>query len=127
MKSYEEERELGSSERHYGWGEQYIIGFEGSQELPVCPSGKCKLLTGTIYFFLRLGGGGYRGALDANFEFTIGRAACEAYRATWNLGTNSAFALGPRKTTENMSTSGILKSQFVPHRRHTSPLPCPVG
>jgi hypothetical protein len=42
------EREVGSSERHYGWGEQYIIGFEGSQALPVCPSGKCKLLTGTI-------------------------------------------------------------------------------
>jgi hypothetical protein len=49
MKSYEEEEiEVGSSERHYGWGEQYIIGFEGSQALPVCPSGKCKLLTGTI-------------------------------------------------------------------------------
>jgi hypothetical protein len=27
---------------------EYIIGFEGSQALPVCPSGKCKLLTGTI-------------------------------------------------------------------------------
>jgi hypothetical protein len=56
MKSYEEEeREVGSSERHYGWGgTEYIIGFEGSQALPVCPSGKCKLLTGTIevQFFL---------------------------------------------------------------------------
>jgi hypothetical protein len=29
---------------------------------------------------------------------TIGRAAWEACSATWNLGTNSAFALGPRKT-----------------------------
>jgi hypothetical protein len=46
-KVYEEEREVGGSERHYGWGEQYSIGFEGSQALPVCPSGKCKLLTGT--------------------------------------------------------------------------------
>jgi hypothetical protein len=46
---YEEEREVGSSERHYGWGEQNISSvFEGSQELPVCPSGKYKLLTGTI-------------------------------------------------------------------------------
>jgi hypothetical protein len=27
---------------------EYIIGFEGSQALPVCPSGKCKLLTGTV-------------------------------------------------------------------------------
>jgi hypothetical protein len=31
------------------------------------------------------------------FYVTIGRAACEACSATWNLGTNSAFALGPRK------------------------------
>jgi hypothetical protein len=30
------------------------------------------------------------------------RAACEACSATWSLGTNSAFALGPRKTTENL-------------------------
>jgi hypothetical protein len=29
-------------------GTEYIIGFEGSQALPVCPSGKGKLLTGTI-------------------------------------------------------------------------------
>jgi hypothetical protein len=31
-----------------GGGTEFIIGFEGSQALPVCPSGKCKLLTGTI-------------------------------------------------------------------------------
>jgi hypothetical protein len=43
-----EEREVGGSERHYGWGRtEFIIGFEGSQALPGCP-GKCKLLTGTI-------------------------------------------------------------------------------
>jgi hypothetical protein len=48
----EEEREVGSNERHYGWGgTEYIIGFEGSQALPVCPSSKCKLLTG-LYFFI---------------------------------------------------------------------------
>jgi hypothetical protein len=35
-------------------------------------------------------------------NITIGRAAWEAYSATWNLGTNSAFALGPRKTTETL-------------------------
>jgi hypothetical protein len=29
-------------------GTEYIIGFEGSQAFPVCPSGNCKLLTGTI-------------------------------------------------------------------------------
>jgi hypothetical protein len=35
------------------------------------------------------------------WKFNIWRAAWEACSATWNLGTNSAFALGPRKTTEN--------------------------
>jgi hypothetical protein len=47
-------------------GTEFIIGFEGSQALPVCPSGKCKLLTGTIevyfllfiYFCCRWGEGG---------------------------------------------------------------------
>jgi hypothetical protein len=29
-------------------GTEFNIGFEGSQALPVCPSGKCKRLTGTI-------------------------------------------------------------------------------
>jgi hypothetical protein len=29
-------------------GTEFIIGFEGSQALLVCPSGKCKLLTVTI-------------------------------------------------------------------------------
>jgi hypothetical protein len=28
-------------------GAEFIMGFEGSQALPVCPSGKCKHLTGT--------------------------------------------------------------------------------
>jgi hypothetical protein len=36
----------------------------------------------------------------------IGRAACEACSATWDLGTNSAFALGPRKPTENLDRVG---------------------
>jgi hypothetical protein len=34
----------------------FIIGFEGSQALPVCPSGKRKLLTGTIEVFFCVGG-----------------------------------------------------------------------
>jgi hypothetical protein len=38
-------------------------GFEGSQALSVCPSGKCKLLTGTIevYFFCWRWGEGVNG------------------------------------------------------------------
>jgi hypothetical protein len=42
----------------------------------------------------------------------IGRAAWEACSATWNLGTNSAFALGPRKTMENLDRIG--RSQDLP-------------
>jgi hypothetical protein len=93
--------------------------LEGSQALPVCPSGKCKLLTGTIevyflfiYLFLLALGGVNGLRLATNFEVTIGRAAYEAYRATWNLGTNSAFALGPNKTTENLDRVG--RSQDLP-------------
>jgi hypothetical protein len=40
------------------------------------------------------------------FNVTIGRAAWEACSATWILGTNSAFALGQRKTTENSDQVG---------------------
>jgi hypothetical protein len=40
------------------------------------------------------------------FYVTIGRAAWEACSAMWNLGTNSVFALGPRKTTENLVQVG---------------------
>jgi hypothetical protein len=45
-----------------GGGNRIYHRFEGSQALPVCPSGKCKLLTGTIEvlfnFFLATGRGG---------------------------------------------------------------------
>jgi hypothetical protein len=34
------------------------------------------------------------------FNVSIVKTTWEACRATWNLSTNSAFALGPRKTTE---------------------------
>jgi hypothetical protein len=43
----------------------------------------------------------------------IRKAAWEACSATWNLGTNSAFALGPRKTTENLVQIG--RSQDLPN------------
>jgi hypothetical protein len=46
------------------------------------------------------------------FNFTIGRAAWETCSAPWNLGTNSEFALGPRKTTENLDRVG--RSQDIP-------------
>jgi hypothetical protein len=47
-----------------------------------------------------------RATLGRNFKVTIVRAAWEVCSATWNLGTNSAFALGRRKTTENLNQVG---------------------
>jgi hypothetical protein len=48
-----------------------------------------------------------------NFEMNTGRATnsnyraiCEAHRATQNLGTSSAFAARPRKTTDNLDRLG---------------------
>jgi hypothetical protein len=42
--------------------------------------------------------------LKLRYHFTIRRAAWEAWSATWNLGKNSAFALGPRKTLIELAT-----------------------
>jgi hypothetical protein len=39
-------------------------------------------------------------------DVTNGRAVCEACSAKWNLGTNSAFSLGSRKTTEKLDLVG---------------------
>jgi hypothetical protein len=50
--------------------------------------------------------------LGRTFEVTNRRAACEACSATWNLGTNSAFALGSRKITGNFDRIG--RSQDLP-------------
>jgi hypothetical protein len=36
----------------------------------------------------------WRATSGRNVNVTIGRVACEAWSVTWNLGTNSAFALG---------------------------------
>jgi hypothetical protein len=50
--------------------------------------------------------------IRANFDVTIGRGACEACTATRNLGTNSAFALGLRRTKEHLDLFG--RSQDLP-------------
>jgi hypothetical protein len=42
----------------------------------------------------------------------FGMAAWEACSATWNFGINSAFALGSRKTTENLDRVG--RAQDLP-------------
>jgi hypothetical protein len=49
----------------------------------------------------------WKGTLRRNFWcYHWEGCTCEACSATWNLGTNSAFALGPRKTTENLDRVG---------------------
>jgi hypothetical protein len=54
-----------------------------------------------------------RAALERNFDVTIRRAACEASSSTWNLGTNSVFAPGPRKTKENLDRVGRAQEKSM--------------
>jgi hypothetical protein len=62
-------------------GTEFVSGFKGSQALTICPSGKCKHITGTIevffYFFFGVGGRPTGCVRAKNFEITIGSAACE--------------------------------------------------
>jgi hypothetical protein len=44
--------------------------------------------------------------IGVNVDINVGRAACEASSATWNLGTNSVFSPGLRKTNENLDRFG---------------------
>jgi hypothetical protein len=46
------------------------------------------------------------------FDATIWRAACEVGSKTWNLCTNIAFALGPKKTTGELDR--VIRSQDLP-------------
>jgi hypothetical protein len=46
-------------------------------------------------------------------NITIGRAIWEASSATWNLGTNSAFALGPRKTLIELAGHRTFRMQLI--------------
>jgi hypothetical protein len=57
-------------------------------------------LVGLHYSVIRTNIG--RAIVGRSFEITNGRVACESCSATWNLCTNTAFALGSRKTTENL-------------------------
>jgi hypothetical protein len=57
MKTMTREKWVVVRDTTWGGGTEYIIGFEGSQALPVSPSGMCKLLTGTIEVQFFLGGG----------------------------------------------------------------------
>jgi hypothetical protein len=40
--------------------------------------------------------------MQTNFDAAVRRAACEAGTARWNLGTNSAYALGQRKNMNKL-------------------------
>jgi hypothetical protein len=59
-----------------------------------------------------------RSILRPNCYVAIGRAACEKCSATWNLGTNKAFALRARKTTEHFY--GVDGSQDLPFRNRVT-------
>jgi hypothetical protein len=41
-----------------------------------------------------------------DFDVNIAMAACEACSETWNLRNNTAFTLGPRRTSENLDRAG---------------------
>ena len=49
---------------------------------------------------------------DANFETNIRRAAREASIATWILVTNSAFDVGPKKTTKKHDRFGGVAGPY---------------
>jgi hypothetical protein len=97
------------------WGEarKYNSGLEGSQAVPARPSCMGNVhnrffkyaaeRAALLRFELKLGA-----ILGRNFDATIGRAACEACSAT-----NSAFALGSRKSTETLDRVG--RSQDLPN------------
>jgi hypothetical protein len=81
-------------------GTEFIISFEGSQALPVFPSGKCKLLTGTIkvcYFFLFIyfvGVGGVNGLRLAKIlKLPLGGLHVKhtEQRGIWNWYPNSTL------------------------------------
>jgi hypothetical protein len=50
--------------------------------------------------------------LPKNLKLILGRAAREAFTATWIFGTGSVFALGLRKTTGNHDRVGRLHTAF---------------
>jgi hypothetical protein len=54
-----------------------------------------------------------RSTSEQNFHLNCERAACKTFRATWNLGANSAVDVGSRKTTEYYDRIGW--SRDLPH------------
>jgi hypothetical protein len=53
-----------------------------------------------------------RAAIERNVNVNIGRAVYVACSAKWNLGTNSAFALGSRRTMEVLDRIGLQDVEF---------------
>jgi hypothetical protein len=49
-----------------------------------------------------------RATLRRNFYVIVGRAACKACSATWNLDIISEFALGPSKATKPLKSKSKL-------------------
>jgi hypothetical protein len=94
----------------------YISDFEGSQVMPTRPSCRgteydrnwCLYKAGRAAFSCDFNIG--TATLGRHFGVTNGKAASEECRAKWNLGTNSAFALGSR-----IFDKKFLCDSYVPH------------
>jgi hypothetical protein len=72
-------------------------------------------------FMLTWGGGA---TLGRNFGVSFGTAEWEVCSATWNLGTNSTFVLGPRKTTFPIEArvNNRLFKRLSPYRKENNNL-----
>ena len=93
--------EYAAEERSWTFGLFFVFGRQRHDEV-----------------LIALGGGG--GVLLKKFSLVLGRAAWEAYSATWILGTDSAFAVGPRKTTQYLRRVG--RSQNLGLRTYLYPV-----
>jgi hypothetical protein len=89
----------GKAVRAWRWTQLHLVPWSRKVELylhsHICLHGIVinYLSTGTtLSFCMTLEGLHYNG-----MWYFIGRAACEIWSAAWNLGTNSAFSLGPRR------------------------------
>jgi hypothetical protein len=80
--------------------------------VPACPSARDTGYERSL--FLQR----WNGYIIVKFNLTLGGLQYSeilmllSCSARWNLGTNSAFALGPRKPTENLHY--VVRSQDVP-------------
>jgi hypothetical protein len=71
-----------------------------------------------VNFNVDMRGGG--ATLGRNIDVKIGRSAWKASSVRWNLGTNSAFALGLKKPRKIFHQAVALDINFVPQKKNTT-------